>query len=376
MADRPLGKLTIFMGYAAGVGKTYQMLEEGQRLKAEGVDVVIGYFEPHGRKDTIAKTEGLEFVPRKTIAYRGSSFEEMDTDAVLARAPQVGLVDEFAHTNVPGCAHAKRWEEVQALLDAGIDVLTTMNIQHLESLNDQVWHITGVRVRETVPDWVVQQASEVVMVDLTPRALLHRLQRGVVYSREKAERAIENFFRESTLVALRELALRETAHEVEHRSADSNGSPGGQPKAPAEEIARKRHKILALVTSDPETFMVIRRAKRVGDFLGAECFAVSVQPSGGLAGLPARDREAVERHLNFARNLHIETRILAGDDVATAVVDFARRNQVTQIFLARPNRRLRIPFFSHDLVECIVAAAKDMQVVVVAEREACAERRE
>jgi len=208
------GKLKIFMGYAAGVGKTYKMLEEAQELKSKGVDVVIGYFEPHARHDTIAKSEGLELIPRKTIVYRESEFEEMDTDAILARRPQVAVVDEFPHTNVPGSDRVKRWEDVQMLLDAGIDVLTTMNIQHLESLNDQVWQVTGIRVRETIPDWVVQQADEVVMIDLTPRALLHRLERGAVYGREKAERAMQNFFRESTLVALRELALRQAAYEV------------------------------------------------------------------------------------------------------------------------------------------------------------------
>ena len=174
------GKLKIYMGYAAGVGKTYQMLVDAQELKAKDVDVVIGFFEPHGRKDTIAKTEGLEILPRMKIEYRGSVFEEMDTHAIVARHPQCCAVDEFPHTNVPGSPRAKRWEDVQVLLDAGIDVLTTMNIQHLESLNDQVWQITGIRVRETIPDWVMQQASEVVMIDLTPRALLHRLARGVI----------------------------------------------------------------------------------------------------------------------------------------------------------------------------------------------------
>src|SRR5215831_8864081 len=243
MPDGQRGKLKIFMGYAAGVGKTYQMLQEAQELKVKGIDVVVGYFEPHSRQDTIAKAEGLEFVPRKKMAYRDSTFEEMDTQAILARRPQVAVVDEFPHTNVPGSEHSKRWEDVQALLDAGIDVLTTMNIQHLESLNDEVWHVTGIRVRETIPDWVVQQADEVVMIDLTPRALLHRLERGVVYGREKAERAMQNFFRESTLVALREFALRQAAHEVEHRTAEErNHVP----------------KLLVLVTAAPETAMVIR----------------------------------------------------------------------------------------------------------------------
>src|SRR5260221_3270033 len=179
MADHPAGKLTIYLGYAAGVGKTYQMLEEAREMKQQGRDVVIGYFEAHGRKDTIAKTEGLEIIPRRKIEYRGSSFEEMDTDAILSRHPEVCVVDEFPHTNVPGAEHTKRWQDVQFLLEAGIDVLTTMNIQHLESLNDQVWQITGVRMQETIPDWVMQQADQVVMVDLTPRALLNRLARAM-----------------------------------------------------------------------------------------------------------------------------------------------------------------------------------------------------
>ena len=253
------------------------------------------------------------------------------------------------------------------LLDAGIDVLTTMNVQHLESLNDQVWQITGIRVRETIPDWVVQQAAQVVMIDVTPRALLNRLERGVVYGREKAERALQNFFRESTLVALREMALRQTAHEVEHRSLAETGDAwaghgGSSHPGP-------HHRILVLVTADPETAMLIRRAKRVGDFLDAECFAVTVQSSGGLGGLPENVREAIEHHLNFARNLHIETRILVGDEVAAALVDFARRNQITQIFLARPRERDWRSWFGRDLIQRIVGRARDMQVVIVSERE-------
>src|SRR5579871_3741024 len=366
MPEHKRGKLKIFMGYAAGVGKTYRMLEEAQERKAAGVDIVIGYFEPHGRKETIAKTEGLELIARKVVDYRGSLFEEMDTEAILSRHPRVCVVDEFPHTNVPGSGRLKRWEDIDVLLEHGIDVLTTMNIQHLESLNDQVWNISGVRVRETIPDWVVQQADEIVMVDVTPRALLHRLQRGVVYERVKAERALQNFFRESTLVALRELALRETAHEVVHRTVD------GGPEAEGMEAATRlpRPKILVLVTPDPETAMVIRRARRVGDFLGGECFAVAVDAAGDLSGLSEADRDAVERHLNFARNLHIETRIAEGREVAAALVDFARRNRINQIFLARPPERRRlVPAFSRDLVQQIVNTAKDMQIVIVAPRE-------
>src|SRR5712671_4214916 len=245
MTEPPRGKLKIFMGYAAGVGKTYKMLEEAQSLKASGVDIVVGYFEPHGRKETIAKTEGLEIIPRKRIQYRDTLFEEMDTEAILTKHPQVSVVDEFPHTNVPGSERGKRWEDVEVLLAAGIDVLTTMNIQHLESLNDQVWQISGVRVRETIPDWVVQQANEVVMVDLTPRALLNRLQRGVVYAPDKAQKAVEHFFQESTLGALRELALRQAAHEVEHRMADEETRVSTLDGVSVG--SHKRHKILVWV---------------------------------------------------------------------------------------------------------------------------------
>lgn len=369
------GKLKIFMGYAAGVGKTYMMLEEAQERKTAGVDIVVGYFEPHGRKETIAKTEGLEMVARKTIDYRGSPFEEMDADAILARQPEVCVVDEFPHTNVPGSARAKRWEDVEELLVHGIDVLTTMNIQHLESLNDQVWQISGIRVRETVPDWVVQQADEVVMVDLTPRALLHRLQRGVVYERQKAERALQNFFRESTLGALRELALRQAAHEVERRRAGEDLRAAATDEAPRAPH-NKAHKILVLVTANPKTAMLIRRAKRVSDFVGAECFAVAVESTGDLSGLPAAERQAVEQHLNFARNLHIETRILEGDDVAAVLVDFGRRNQVTQIYLTRPRERKWIPAVNSDPALKIISLAKDIQIVIVSDREPMAHQRD
>jgi two-component system sensor histidine kinase KdpD len=291
----------------------------------------------------------------------------MDTNAVLARHPRVALVDEFPHTNVSGAERTKRWEDVEALLAAGIDVQTTMNIQHLESLNDQVWQISGIRVRETIPDWVVEQANEVVMVDLTPRALLHRLQRGVVYEREKAQTALQNFFRESTLVALRELALRQAAHEVEHRIILEDGSVSKTSETSTQ--PRKRRKILVLVTPNPKSAMLIRRAKRVSDFVDAECFAAAVVRTGDLTGLPEPEREALERHLNFARNLHIETRILEGDDIASTLVDFGRRNQITQIYVTRPSARSWLPALSRDPAQRIIALAKDMQIVIVSDRE-------
>jgi two-component system sensor histidine kinase KdpD len=350
------------------------MLDEAQCLKSKNVDVVIGYFEPHGRKDTIAKTEGLETVPRKKVDYRGATFEEMDTEAIIARQPKVAVVDEFPHTNVPGSAREKRWEDVLFILEHGIDVLTTMNVQHLESLNDHMAHVTGVKVRETIPDWVVKQAVEVVMVDLTPRALLNRLERGVVYPQDKAKRAMENFFKESTLVALREMALRQTAMEVEERleqsdaaaallpSTSANGQTvSGQPPAPHDAI-------VIYISDDPSTAMLIRRGKRVADVIHADCFAIFVTEQSDLKSLPAAKREAVERHLNFARNLHIETRVLAGTDHAKTIVEFARMHNARQLFLPRLVGKGMDRMLGKSFVHQVVSMATDFEVTIVADR--------
>lgn len=349
----PKGRLRILLGYAAGVGKTYRMLDEAKQAKRAGRDVVIGYFEPHGRKDTIAMTEGLEIVPRHRIEYRYHEFEEMDTDAILRRKPEVCAVDEFPHTNIPGSPRAKRWEDVMVLIDAGIDVLTTINIQHLESLNDQIREITGVVVRETIPDWVVKQAEEVVLVDLPPRALLNRLQRGVIYGTEKAQRAMDNFFKEPALAALREMALRQAAHEVEIRQGEENvRSHHTEPEV--------RERILIHITEAAASIGLIRRGRRVADYLKADCFAVGVTPSP--------DEEALEKHLEFARKLHIETRVLEGENAAETLVEFARRNAVTQIFISKPPKR-KLPFLgSRSAAMDIVRLARNWQVTVVAER--------
>ena len=363
------GRLKIILGYAAGVGKTYKMLDEGQSLAAQGHDVVIGYFEPHGREATIARTEGLEFVPRRAIEYRERQFEEMDTPAILRRNPAICLVDEFPHTNVPGAEREKRWEDVLVLLDAGIDVITTMNIQHLESLNDQMREITGIQVRETIPDWVMKRADEMVLADLTPGALLNRLDRGVVYAPEKAQRAKEHFFNEPSLAALRELALRQTAHEVDVRQgSESDGASTLPSGGPASDEAKER--ILIHITEAPATGALIRRGRRVADYLNADCFAVCVLPGPGMESLPEKTRSALEQHLDFARKLHIETRVLEGEDEAQALVEFAGRNGVTQIFVAKPPRS-RLPFSSkRQLAMRVVHLAKNMQVTVVAERRA------
>ena len=361
------GRLKVFLGYAAGVGKTYQMLNEAQELRRKGVDVVVGYFEPHGRQDTIAKTVDLEFIPRKKVDYRGSVFEEMDVDAIVRRKPTVCLVDEFAHTNVPGATRLKRWEDVQVLLQAGIDVLTTLNVQHLESLNDEVWHITGVRVRETVPDWVVDAADEVVLVDLTAEALQNRLHRGVVYTAEKAQKAMENFFTEANLTALREMALRHTAHEVEGRLSDLDVPARGvaQTARPRAEPPARHERILICLTERPSTAVLIRRGKRVADYLHADCLAVHVQRHSWRGGLQTRS-EALEKHLCFARNLHIETHVLKGKDVAHTIVEFARERNVTQIYLGRAG--VRAFWGVGSTVHKVVRQARDREITVVAER--------
>ncbi len=359
------GRLKVFLGYAAGVGKTFQMLGEARELTQHGVDVVVGYFEPHGRHDTIVLVDGLEVIPRRTIEYRGSRFEEMDTDAILRRHPQVAVVDEFPHTNVPGSERAKRWEDVHVLLEAGIDVMTTMNIQHLESLNDQIWQSTGVRVRETIPDWVLKQADEVVMVDLTPRALLNRLARGVVYPPDRARAALENFFKESTLVALREIAMRQAAYAVESRLPDEDPAeplPGGA-AGPA-----RQERLLLVIGPDPSSAALIRRGRRVADYLRADCLAVYVSRTSGPGGLPAAEQANLERNFNFARGLLIETRVLVGDDVADTIVNFARLHGVTQIFMTREKTSAWREWFAQPLTQQIVNRARDMQVTIVADR--------
>jgi two-component system, OmpR family, sensor histidine kinase KdpD len=339
------------------------MLTEARAMSREGVDLVIAYFEPHDRLDTIALTDGLEIVPRQLIGYRGVRLEEMDTQAVLARRPRVAVVDELPHTNAPGSPREKRWEDVHELLDAGIDVMTTMNVQHLESLNDQIWQITGIRVRETVPDWVVQQADDVVMVDLTPRALLNRLTRGVVYSPERARAALENFFREPTLVALRELAMRQAASVMESRRPVDDASVADTP-----EVSDRSERVLLLVGPEPSSAALIRRGRRVADGLRAECLAVHVSRSSNLGELAKDERERLERHLNFARALQIETRILEGRDVAGTLLAFARANGVTQIFVDRNTRSADREWFGRSLIERIVNGARGLQVTVVADR--------
>jgi two-component system sensor histidine kinase KdpD len=370
----PRGNLKVYLGYAAGVGKTFQMLNDANEAARRGADVVVAYFEPHGRLDTIAQVRNLEVIDHRKILYRDRTFGEMDIDAVLRRRPQIVLVDELAHTNIPGSDHAKRWEDVQALLQAGLEVWTTMNVQHIESLNDQVWQITGIQVRETVPDWIVRQAAEIVAVDVTPEALLNRLKRGAVYKPEVAEKALAGFFKGSNLGALRELTLRQAAHEVDLRQFEFDESSGFRVPRVSEvrsgqTIAEPtKERILIHITADPSSAMLIRRGRRVADYLQADCLALFVHNKPSLVDLPAAEREAVEKHLRFARSLRVETHILFGTDIPQTVVDFARHNQVSQIFVARMRKQFHERLFGKDYSEAIVRGARDLQVTVVADR--------
>jgi two-component system, OmpR family, sensor histidine kinase KdpD len=364
-------KLKVYLGYAAGVGKTFQMLVDAQAAVQRGLDVVIAYFEPHARPDTIDQARGLETVPRRDIKYRNRGFKEMDTEATLRRKPDIALVDELAHTNVPGSERTKRWEDVQVLLEGGIEVWTTMNVQHMESLYDQIWQVTGIQVRETVPDWVVREAAEIVAVDVTPDALLNRLKRGAIYKPEIIEKALNGFFKTSNLGALREMTLRQAAHEVDLRQTaydETSGPRISNTPQNATTQNRLKERILIFVTVDPSTAMVIRRGRRVADYLHADCIALFVHRTAHLSELPAEDRSLIEKHLRFARGLQMETRVVAGADIAKTVVEFARSNQVTQVFVAPSRGGLKKRLLGRNFVENIVRLADDLQVTIVADR--------
>lgn len=320
------GIFKLFLGYAPGVGKTYSMLSEAIRRKSRGEDVVIGIIETHGRKGIQELAAQLEAVPRKKIDYKGTPFEEMDIDAVLARRPGVVLVDELAHTNIPGSRHRKRYEDVQELLAAKIDVVSTLNIQHIESIAPTVRAITGVTVRETVPDWVPLSATETVMVDLTPEALVNRMRRGDVYGKEKVEQSLKNFFRRGNLIALRELALRQVAEQVD-RSLETYMD--------AKQIRENwgvRERIAVCVSGSPTGQYLIARAARMARRLDAELYVVHV-----LREFATReeDPKILEANLRFAENLGALVVRLKGRSVADAIADFVRSKHITQVIFGR-----------------------------------------
>jgi len=324
--EKTKGTLKLFLGYAPGVGKTFSMLSEAIRRHSRGEDVVIAVVETHGRKAVEDLVGQIETIPRKKIEYRGTVFEEMDVDAVLARHPQVALVDELAHTNIPGSRHRKRYEDVQELLDAKIDVLSTLNIQHIESIAPQVHAITGITVRETVPDWVPLTAAETVMVDLTPEALHNRMRRGDVYLPEKIDQALKHFFRRGNLIALRELALRQVAEQVD-RTLESYME--------AEDIQKNwavRERIAVCISSNPAAQYLIARSARMARRLDAELYVLHVADHDDDT---PENRRTLNANLQFARNLHAQVVQLSGSDVADSVIRFARDRRITQVIFGR-----------------------------------------
>jgi two-component system sensor histidine kinase KdpD len=343
---------------AAGVGKTYRMLQEGRQARLEGVDVVIGYLEPHDRPETAALAEGLESIPRRSGSHGGIAVGEMDVDALIARRPELALVDELAHTNGAGARHAKRYEEIEEILEAGIDVTSTVNIQHLESLNDEVFELTGVRVRETFPDGILDEADEVVLVDLTPEALQARLRAGKVYPLARAEVALENFFRLERLSSLRELVLRELAEDVEARRQTRVLDPLSQ-QAVAE-------RILVLVTPEPRSQRILRRAFRSGQRLGSEIDAVWVRrPGQQLSEQEAVSLAALRRLAAILGAHFIE---LEGDRLPDAVKQLVRERGSTYVFLGTPDESRRREVLRGSLVSKLVRELPGVDIRVVADR--------
>jgi two-component system sensor histidine kinase KdpD len=324
------GKLKIFFGMCAGVGKTYTMLQTGQAEKLKGKDIIIGYVETHNRKETAELVNGFEVIPRKSYPYKSTSVQEMDLDAIITRKPEVVLVDELAHTNAPGSRHIKRFQDVLEILDNGINVYTTVNVQHLESRSDTVAQITGIIVRETLPDEVFESADEVEVVDLTPDELLQRLSDGKVYNHERSKEAIESFFRKGNITALREMALRIVADRVD--------------KQLHEYMQLKRIKgpwksglhLLVAVNHTQQSAKLLRWAKNLSYTMGADLQAIYIEPSHELT---LKDHEQLDKNINLAKQLGIKFRIVTSRDVVKAIVDFAQKENVTHIIIGKPRIR-------------------------------------
>jgi two-component system, OmpR family, sensor histidine kinase KdpD len=321
------GKLKIFFGYAAGVGKTYAMLEAARRERASGLDVVVGYVEPHGRPETESLLQGLEAVPPRLIAYRGVTLREFDLDAALARHPALILVDELAHTNAEGSRHAKRWQDVEELLRAGIDVFTTLNVQHIESINDVIAQITGIVVRETLPDTILEQADDIELVDITPEELMERLREGKIYVPLQAERALHHFFQKTNLLALRELSLRQVAQRLSKDVAAARFEKDAQgPWATSE-------RLLVCVGPSPTSAKLIRTAKRMAAAFGAEWLAVAVEARGEPR--ESATREKIAQRLRLAEQLGAEVHTLISENVPQTILDYARSRNVTKIVVGK-----------------------------------------
>jgi two-component system sensor histidine kinase KdpD len=352
------GRYRILLGAAAGVGKTYRMLQEGRQAKAEGSDVVIGYLEPHDRPETAALAEGLETVPRLRTAYGRLELEEMDVDSVIRRKPELALIDELAHTNAPELPNEKRYEDIERILDAGIGVISTVNIQHLESLNDAVSELTGVRVRETFPDRILDEADEVVLVDLAPEALQERIRAGKVYPGERVETAMTNFFQLPNLAALRELALREVAEDVEARRGAAVLDPLSQQAV--------TERVLALIEPQPKSQRILRRAWRSAQRLGGEIDALWVRrPGQELSPEQATQLAALRR---LASTLGVQLLELEGDDLVDTVRRVAGERGSTYVFVGTPDERRRVEVLRGSLVSRMIRELPGIDIRVVADR--------
>src|SRR3954465_14419501 len=367
-ADGRTGKLKIFVGAAPGVGKTWEMLQNAQAKLKAGVDVVVGTVETHGRAETEALLPGLEVLPRKRIAYRDQVLEEMDIDALIARRPQLALVDELAHTNAPGSRHPKRYLDVEELLSRGIDVYTAVNIQHIESLNDVVAQITHVRVRETVPDKVFDRADAIELIDLTPDDLIQRLKEGKVYVPKQAERALEHYFSPGNLTALRELALRRTAERVDeqlltHRQANAIAGPWAAGE-----------RILVCVSEDPRAAGLVRATRRLADRLHAPWTALSIETRRSLQ-LSEAERDRLADTLRLAEALGGEALTIpgAGRRIADDLLAFAQANNVTQIVIGKPPRPRWFEILRGSVVHDLVRRSGNISVHVIAGDELAAE---
>ncbi len=356
------GHLKIYLGAAAGVGKTFAMLQGAHELATRGIDVVVGYVETHRRRETEALIAGLAILPRQVLDHRGAKVEEFDLDAGLARQPEVMLVDELAHTNAPGARHTKRWQDVEELLAAGIDVHTAMNVQHVESLNDVVAQITGVAVRETVPDAVLERADEIELVDLSPEDLLLRLQEGKVYMPEQAQRALHSFFRKGNLIALRELALRTAAQRVD---AEMRAYRSDHAIAPTWPVAER---LLVFVGPSTAAARLVRAAKRMADRLGAPWTVAHVETPSTLRASQS-DRDRLWQTLRLAESLGGETAVLSGENFAREAVRYARERNASRILVGKPTHPRWQDWFGRSRLEELVRASGGIDVTIVADEE-------
>ncbi|MES1204013.1 MAG: DUF4118 domain-containing protein, partial [Pseudomonadota bacterium] len=361
------GKLKVYLGAAPGVGKTYEMLSDARRKKAEGVDVAVAVAETHGRQETLALIDGLEIIPKRAIPYRDQMLAEMDLDAALARKPAILLVDELAHTNVDGSRHPKRWQDIEELLGAGINVWSTLNIQHLESLNDVVATITRVRVRETVPDAILERADEIVLVDLTPDELIQRLKEGKVYAPDQAERALRNYFAPANLAALRELAMRCAADRIDDQVRSLRKAQAADaPWATGE-------RILVCVDERIEADEIVRHAKRLADRTKAPWIAVHVE-TGRDARLSAPQRAHIGQTLRLAARLGAETATLPGARVAETLLTYAREQNATHLVLGKAKRPALFEAVFGSVVRDLIGAAQNIVIYIVPEKDAARTR--